>query len=165
MQNKTPTKEFLTEHFELKNGILLNKIDRSSKARKGEMAGWIDEESGYQKLRLGGVKYMAHRLVWKMVHGVEPEVIDHIDGNRLNNRVENLRSVCHSENNKNKTKGVNNTSGMTGVSWHKRINKWAANIKINGKMKHLGYFDDFKQAVRIRQHEQEKLGFSFRHGV
>lgn len=164
MKNALPSQEYLNSIFKVENGTLINNVARGSQSKHGVLAGWIDK-TGYQKVRLNGVKYMAHRLVWKMVYNAEPEFVDHIDGNRLNNCVENLRSVNHSENMKNKAKQRNNSSGVTGVVWYKKLNKWAVNIKIDGKLKHLGYFEDFNQAVQIRTKQQEKLGFSFRHGV
>eukprot|EP01038_Epipyxis_sp_PR26KG_P011103 gene11103-14901_t len=76
--------------------------------------------------------------------------VDHVDNNKLNNNISNLRWVSHSQNNMNKTKLCNNTSGVTGVSWNKRANKWTAKINIDGIKKHLGYFKSIEAAKQVR---------------
>lgn len=98
------------------------------------------------------VSYLVHRIIWKMYYGEDPkELIDHIDGDRSNNRIENLREATRSQNNKNLT-GLksNNTSGCTGVHFHTRFGKWVARISILGKHKHLGYFDNKEDAIEAR---------------
>lgn len=77
--------------------------------------------------------------------------IDHIDGNRLNNRKYNLRFVTAQQNMMNEKLSKNNTSGVKGVHWHKVEEKWIANIGFNNKLIHLGYFDDFNDAVDVRR--------------
>ena len=83
-----------------------------------------------------------------MHHGIFDEslLIDHIDNNPLNNRIENLRLCNLSENARNANKRVDNSSGYKGVSWHKQSSKWVAQITVNGKRKHLGFFKDKEEA-------------------
>lgn len=73
---------------------------------------------------------------------------DHINGNGLDNRRKNLRPATASQNQRNRGKQTNNTSGYKGVDWHKHSQKWRARIRINGKSKHLGRFDDLQEAAK-----------------
>lgn len=96
-----------------------------------------------------------HRVVTDCPSGLIP---DHIHGKltRYDNRKSNLRIVTSKENCMNATLSKNNTSGITGVTWHKRDNVWQARIKINYKYIHLGYFDKFEDAVRVRKEAEKK---------
>jgi hypothetical protein len=95
---------------------------------------------GYWKICIDGFKYFAHRLAWFYVHAEWPtQQIDHIDGNRLNNAIANLRLASNAENSQNeRTPRANNKSGYLGVSFDR--GKWAAWIKIDGKTKNLGRY-------------------------
>jgi len=86
-----------------------------------------------------------HRQIMNCPKGME---VDHKDGNIFNNQRKNLRICTHAENGKNQKKPKNNTSGYKGVSWYKKLNKWAAKIKVNYKGKHLGYFDTKEEAYK-----------------
>ena len=90
--------------------------------------------------------------------------VDHIDGNGLNNRWNNLREVSSQENNMNMRLSSNNTSGVTGVCWATRDKRWIANIKVNRKNKCLGYFTDFNEAVAARKAAEIEHGFHCNHG-
>jgi hypothetical protein len=107
---------------------------------------------------VGGVK--AHRVIWKMVHGTEPECIDHINGVRDDNRICNLRSVTPEENAKNPGLSANNTSGSNGVYWYPRYGKWMASIRVNGKRKNLGYFAEKEAAIEARRSADVNAGYS-----
>lgn len=98
---------------------------------------------------------LLHRIVMNAKKG---EYIDHINGNRLDNRKQNLRKCTNQENNFNKGLYSHNTSGVTGVSWDKRRNKWEVSIKINQKKMYLGRFDNFNDAVNKRK-ETEMIYF------
>jgi len=87
--------------------------------------------------------------------------IDHINGDKLDNRRENLRSATRSQNKMNSGKPKNNTSGYKGVCWYKRGNKWRAQIGINGKLKHLGYFEDKEEAAKAYKKAAEKYHGEF----
>ena len=76
---------------------------------------------------------------------------DHIDRNTLNNKRSNLRLVTHSVNMRNKRLPSNNSSGTKGVCWHKGMSKWIAQFKLNGRIKHLGYFECKEDAIKARQ--------------
>ena len=82
--------------------------------------------------------YKAHRVIWKMVYGSDPHYIDHINGDRTDNRISNLRSVTKAQNNRNKRLRSDNKSGVTGVHWYNPRNKWRVDVRYNGKTKHIG---------------------------
>ena len=102
------------------------------------------------------MKYV-HRLI-AMAFIPNPEnkcEVDHIDRNRQNNIVLNLRWATKSENQINRKKQVNNTSKVTGVNFDKHTNKWLVRIHINGKEKNMGLYKDFDEAVKVRKEQEE----------
>ena len=102
---------------------------------------------GYIVIGLLGKIYLAHRLAWLYTNGEFPkEFIDHINMNKVDNRLCNLREASDIENKQNRGAQLNNTSGFKGVCFHKQTSKWRANININGKQKHLGLFTNPKSA-------------------
>lgn len=152
-------------YFEYKDGKLYWKVNKGT-AKVGEEAGYINEDTGYIDVGFDYKRYQAHRIIWEMHYGPIPEgmEIDHIWHNKLDNRIENLRLVTPIENSRNKSKNKNNISGVTGVSWNKRDNKWNVYIGVNGKNKYLGSFSDFNQAVDIRKQAELKYQFHENHG-
>ena len=90
--------------------------------------------------------------------------IDHIDQNGLNNRWHNLREVTHQENQKNISLRKNNTSGQTGVSFSKLMGKWGSRITLDGKDVHLGYFENYEDAVKVRKEAEPVYGYHPNHG-
>jgi hypothetical protein len=108
----------------------------------GDIAGSISKTTGYRQIQINKKCYKEHRLAWLYVHGTLPtNHIDHINGNKHDNRIDNLREATHSENHQNRCTQHNNTSGFTGVVWHKRENKWQSRISIDGVRVQLGYFN------------------------
>jgi hypothetical protein len=98
-------------------------------------------EHGYWKIGADGHQYYAHRLAWFYVHGAWPKgVIDHIDRNRLNNKIENLRDVTQVENgfNKDTKNPLNKSCGLIGVHYHRQQKKWCAQIKHLQRKIYLG---------------------------
>ena len=110
-------------------------------------------------------RYLLHRMAWLYEYGVFPKIIDHIDGNRKNNALHNLREVTSQQNHMNQRRSSKNTSGVTGVYFNKRKNIWCAQMKFNGKTYHLGSSKFFDEAVKMRKNEEWRLGFSERHGT
>jgi hypothetical protein len=106
----------------------------------GREAGNVNQ-AGYRKLKFCTKQYLVHRVAWLLHYGVWPKGdIDHIDGNSLNNKIENLRDVPHNINIQNrKAATIKNKTGFLGVV--KRRNKYAAHIHRNGKQIYLGLFD------------------------
>ena len=113
--------------------------------KKGSIAGNING-TGYVVLYVCGKLYKAHRLAYLLEYGHLPKVVDHINGNRSDNRILNLRGCTHAENLKNTGISPRNTSGLKGVSPHK--GRWKAMITSNGKVRFLGVFDCKEDAAR-----------------
>ena len=106
----------------------------------------------------------AHRLVWFVEKGYAPEFeIDHINGIRNDNRIENLRDVTGEINCRNQRLSIRNNSGAAGVSFFKRDGKWRSRINIDGSEKHLGYFDSFDDAVNAAAQARLSNGLTKRH--
>lgn len=119
----------------------------------------------YIHIDIFGKQYKAHRLAYFFMNGELPQnQIDHINGNGLDNRWENLRHVSNLENSKNQKLAKNSSTGVSGVSWHKRLKAWQARISVNCERKHLGYFDSFTQASDARFHAEKKYGYHQNHG-
>jgi hypothetical protein len=113
----------------------------------GDVAGCVDSY-GYTCIRINGMQFRAHRLAWLYTHGTWPDhQIDHLNGNRSDNRFANLRDVSGSMNSQNQTRPQkSNTSGFLGVSLHKASKRWKAQIMVNGRSQHLGYFSTTEAA-------------------
>lgn len=141
------------------DGVLCWRGDFSSRARKNEPAGCLIG-SGYVLLRINKVLYKAHRLVWLYHNGYFPEnQIDHIDRERANNRIENLREVSQICNSRNmKTRG-SNTSGIKGLYWEESTQKWIVQAKVKYKHIHLGCFQDYDEAVCHRYAFEQCVGW------
>ena len=99
-----------------------------------------------------------------MVTGEWVTELDHINGDRLDNRIENLRPVTRQENLKNQKRSIANTSGVTGVYWDRETGKWRALIRIGGKVKTIGRFLSFEEAVMARKEAERKNGYHANHG-
>tara|TARA_R110000764_G_scaffold82501_1_gene162808 strand:+ start:52 stop:528 length:477 start_codon:yes stop_codon:yes gene_type:complete len=124
------------------------------------------DQYGYLVIKVDGMVYKAHRLAWLYMNGEFPKGdIDHINHAKADNQIKNLRVVTHSENHRNRGKGKDNTSGFTGVCWHKRDNKWLAQIMVEGVNTHLGYFTKKEDAIAARAEANIKYNFHANHGV
>lgn len=119
---------------------------------------------GYLKGCIDGVNYLTHRIIWAMHYDKEPDQIDHVDGVRTNNRLANLRDVCHRENGMNIKIGTLNTSGHIGVYWESALGKWRAQINIRGKTLKLGCFTEKTDAISARKAAEVEYGFHPNHG-
>jgi hypothetical protein len=138
-------------HYDLISGVLTRKS--TNRPCKGlDAYGYI--QIGYLKKM-----YKAHRLVWAIVHGEFPKgQIDHINGNRSDNSLNNLRDVTQQQNAQNKTKMNRlNKSGYVGVCWNKRISKWQAAISFNKKITYLGVFSSPEDAHFAYLNAKQKL--------
>lgn len=102
---------------------------------------------GYVRCQINGHSAYLHRLVWLYHYGELPEFIDHINGDRSDNRIENLRASSLQENNTNLRKAKRTSkSGVLGVNWHKKTNKWRVQVRLNRATIHVGYFDCIEKA-------------------
>lgn len=121
---------------------------------------------GYLRSQIGNVFCFAHRVAWTLFYQATPQgQIDHIDRDRANNRISNLRVVTNAENNRNKKMHPTSTTGINGVSFYKRSGKWRAQIAVNQVRMCLGYFDTIDEAAAAREKANHKYGFSPRHGL
>jgi hypothetical protein len=139
-----PSLEYLNSVFEYKDGDLYNKASRNSRALAGALAG--SRTSLYASVCIEGQVYGIHRIIFLMHHGYMPDAIDHINGDKMDNRIENLRPATNSQNQHNQAVRASNKSGVKGVSWVQKYSKWYACIRINGKNKNLGMFDKLESA-------------------
>jgi len=152
-----PSQQELQEWFDYRDGNLYWKKTNAYCVKVGDKAGCVNTntQTGKQYIQVGFKRkyYSIHRLIW-VWHGnsLEPnQDIDHIDGNSLNNRIENLRPTSHKQNSENR-KGANKNSktGIKGVHKHKETRKWKAHICHNGKDIHLGYYVNKDDAIAAR---------------
>jgi hypothetical protein len=153
-ENFEPTK--LHSLFEYKDGDLIWKV----KNTKGKIAGSL-KPTGYTVIEVDGKNIMAHRLVWIMHNGNFEGYIDHIDGNRSNNRIENLRVVDRTKNQWNRKISHNNPIGVKGVRFRKDSNKFEARLTVNGKRMVLGSFKDLELAQLVVMEARNKYHKEF----
>jgi len=126
--------------------------------------GSVDKD-GYLMIKHKNVGYRAHRVAWYLTYGSFPKgQIDHINHDRLDNRIKNLRVVTQAENAKNCKKSKANSSGVCGVHWCKTRNRWMSSITVDRKRIHLGVFDSFSDAVDVRKNAEVLYGFHTNHG-
>lgn len=150
--------------YEPDSGNFIRLTRTSSKSLKGMIAGC--EINGYVRIWIKSRSYQAHQLIWLYMTGKWPnEIIDHINHNGLDNRWINLREIKKSENLKNAKLYKNNKSGLPGVRWCIQKRKWQANIGINNKDIHLGFYKDFFEACCSRKRSDIKFNFHRNHGL
>jgi hypothetical protein len=143
-----PPLEELNRLFELRDGVLYWKIHISSRAPKGSFAGTV-HKTGYVFIGYNKKLYLAHRIAYFMSTGIDPGplTIDHINGERADNRLDNLRLATHEENSRNRNgTQSNNTSGVRGVFWDAKMRKWKAQVRASGKLKSIGHFSTIQEA-------------------
>ncbi len=165
---KELTQKYLKEilNYNPNTGIFTWKLSKALRVNKGDIAGGIDNH-GYGRIGVDGKSYRKHKLIWLYVYGKFPKdgnEVDHINHDKIDNRLVNLREVTRSENQRNRTRQKNNTSGFTGVYFHTTKNKWNAKIRNSGKNIHLGYFEKIKDAIKARKKAIIKYGFHPNHG-
>lgn len=129
-------------------GDFLWKRATSHRARVtvGALAGYVTSH-GYRRIEIRMQSYLAHRLAWLYVYGYLPSMdLDHRDGDRLNNRIDNLREATRSQNQQNTAKFKGASSRYLGVAMHKSSGRWQSYISLDGKRRHLGTFDTQEEA-------------------
>lgn len=174
-----PSSEYLHECFEIRsypNGFCFlrwKKRPISHFKNEHDMNVWNARHSGddaqsicsggYNRVQLNGEQWKVHRIIWKMHFGEDPKGdIDHIDQNKLNNNISNLRETDDYSNSKNMQKFKNNTSGVTGVNFmpSRKSKPWRAQIHWHGKKKNLGNFATKDEAIAARKEAESILGYT-----
>lgn len=133
----------------------------------GQQAGTL-EGDGYHRIQFDGKHWRTSRIAWYFMTGEDPGEmqIDHINTIRNDNRWVNLRLGTQNENQRNKSLMITNTSGVKGVRWHIRKNKFIANLRVDKKVLHLGYFLTVEEgAEAIRQFREKHHGAFTNHGT
>jgi hypothetical protein len=138
-----------TFDYDANTGVFVWKIRPSKAVKAGDVAGCTEKRIGYITIGIAGRIYKAHRLAWLYVYGSWPKgLIDHINGNKADNRIDNLRDVFAGGNSQNVRKpNKRNKSGFMGVIWFQ--NKWRASMSVNGKSKWLGDYSTPEEAHQV----------------
>lgn len=181
LENRLPP-EIVKEIFEYSDGVLLWKIRpvehfKTKRAQSLFNARYAGKQSGTplspaKEYLISQISYLGekhslllHIATWVVVHGEYPSGdIDHIDGNGMNNAISNLRDCGKVLNMQNKAKYRNNKSGVCGVCWYPRYNKWVAQGSSNNTKVTIGYFASLFDAVCARKSWELGHSFSERHG-
>ena len=139
------SQDLLHEIFKYRDGKLFWKKTPIRSDVIGKETSCISQ-TGYKTVKIGKKQYLVHRLIYLMFYGNLPKTIDHIDNDRLNNKIENLRSAIGSENSYNQKKRINNTTGIKGVGFNPKCNKFFARCQVNKKQNWLGFFPNLQLA-------------------
>jgi len=148
--------------YDKETGLFTWKVKKSKKIKAGKIAGTLNNR-GYTVITIDEKKYSAHRLAFLYEYMRFPEEIDHINHDKLDNRICNLKEVSHKENLKNQPMRKNNTSGVSGVCWKKDCEKWVVQISANGKNKTIGCFTCINEAKQAREEAKIKYGYHPNH--
>ena len=143
-------------------GVITHRHDFHSRL-KGALA-THDHSGGYLSLSIGGKALLAHRVIFMYMTGELPNEVDHVNHIRNDNRWSNLRAVVRTDNNRNTCVSLNNTTGVTGVSYHKPTGKFRAYISQHGKAIHLGLFTTLEEAATVREKANLQYGYHPNHG-
>jgi len=163
--SELPTFEELSKYFsyDAESGIVTNRIGRGMVVR-GAVSGSVGN-NGYLVTGFNYQRFLTHRLAWILHYGEWPkDEIDHINHNVSDNRIDNLRVVTRSEQNRNATLSKNNKSGAVGVSFNNKSRKWIASIGDQGTSVHVGSFPSFQLAKEAREAANVQYGYHSNHG-
>jgi hypothetical protein len=148
--------KLLHELFEYRDGVLFWKSTRSTrKDIIGKKVGYLNT-AGYLATEINGQHFMVHRLVYWLFNEERPILIDHIDRNKLNNKIENLRPATHVENSYNTKVRCDNRLSVKGVTFHKLTKKYGARCQVNKKAHWLGLFETVEDASKALQAFREQ---------
>lgn len=158
-KKKVVTQERLKEllRYDPETGLFVRIKARGRLGKVGSIAG-TDHKDGYKMIKIDSVLYLSHRLAWLYVYGVWPiDLLDHRNGVRSDNQIENLREATNEKNLQNQRKGRGNGSKYLGVSWSKISRKWMASIQLDKKWFYLGYFSEEEAAYSAYLEAKRKL--------
>ena len=162
------SKSILTQEY-LKEVIRYNpetgefKWTQGKKWANRHTVGYVTSH-GYHSIMIDKVNYSAHRLAWLYVHGELPKQIDHINHNRSDNRIANLRSVTNQQNQMNR-RYTGNSAGYMGVCYDKSRKQFKPHIKVNQELINLGRYDTLGEAIGARMAAEVEYGFHDNHGI
>lgn len=164
-RNDEPTQEALRDLFDYdaSRGVLIYRRSVPQKKR-GSIAG-CKHHSGYQFVGIKYRLYMLHRLIWAWHYGAIPVgyEIDHLDHDKTNNRIENLRLATRMENARNMPLYSKSKSGCHGVRWREKYSTWEVSIRSNGALIYLGCFRNLLTAISVRKAAERALGYHHNH--
>jgi hypothetical protein len=147
----TITQSYLKELFDYReDGKLVRKATTSNRAKIGTIVG-SNNGNGYLRVCVKSKYCHVHRIIFMWHYGYFPKEVDHKNGNRSDNRIENLREATHLQNGKNLSVRKNNKAGVNGVKWDSERNKWHASIRVNYKNIYLGRFVEVEDAIKARK--------------
>ena len=158
------TQDKVKQLFEYRDGALFWKhrtISRGRKLKKGGQKVTTVAPDGYLRVGFNGRQYLVHRVIFLYHHGFLPECLDHINGIRSDNRIENLRPATSYENICNSKFRSDNTSGVKGVHWNCVKKKWQVRLHVEKKVKSLGYYDDLELAELVIMEARDKYHKEF----
>lgn len=154
--------------YDRETGIIKWRKRTSNRQRSNMVAGCTRSNfDGYTRIRFKGKEYFAHRIAMLLAYGFYGEglEVDHINHIRDDNRLANLRFVTKSDNNRNRSRSSNNTTGVTGVYYQKARRKYMANIRIDDVNIYLGLFATLEEAAKVRKAAEIKYKFNIGHGA
>jgi len=151
--------EFLK--YDAASGLLTWRVKRKA-ANKGGRAGRVGPR-GYAQVGFNRVYYAVHRVAYFLATGLQPSIVDHINGDPFDNRLENLRASNPTRNQQNRALDKRNSTGISGVRFLHQLKSpsWNAGIGINGKFVHLGSFPTLFDAVCARRSSENKFFGSY----
>jgi hypothetical protein len=149
------SKEMLNELFEYRDGEIYYKVSRSRNKAGSKAGTYRNHDNAYQVI-INGKHYLTHRIVFMMHHGYLPQFVDHIDRNRSNNKIENLREATHSQNAHNSAIRKDSKTGIKNVSWNKVDKSWKVRIQANNTRITIGQFKDFELAELVAMEARHK---------
>jgi len=144
MESLAISHDYVLSAFDYQDGNLIRKTGRVNEI--GQIAGCVHKGKGYIHVKIKAKAFKAHRLVFLYHHGYLPECVDHIDGDKTNNKIENLRAATKEENCHNQKIRSTNKSGYKGVKWVEHCKKWQVEVCKNYKQLRFGMYEDLELA-------------------
>lgn len=160
MENKI-TQDLALEYFEYSNGALYWKKKPGRGTAVGSRAGTVCKSNNRRSIRLFGIRDLEYRVIFLMHYGYFPEMVDHIDGDVTNNKIENLRASSRTTNQHNAKLSSRNTSGVKNVSWNSHSKRWQVIVCYNRKQKNYGEYEDLELAELVAIEARNKVHGEF----